>query len=166
MNCADCAFLCFAAIGSEAGKIMRAGEMVCCPLQNIEIERARNLPGTAVFKWRQNRRRPDSVAIDFSLSRNSRVKLVRHISAAHHANCWKQQRIERFGPTRGCQKFANIDVRALLECMNACIRASGSVNMHWPACDALKGMLEMILDRVAMRLTLPAGKRRAVISHD
>ena len=52
MNCADCAFLCFAAIGSEASKIMRAGEMVCCPLQNIEIERARNVPGTTVFERR------------------------------------------------------------------------------------------------------------------
>jgi hypothetical protein len=48
--------------------------------------------------------------------------------------------------------------------MNACIRASGSVNTHGPAGDALKGVLEMILDRVAMRLTLPAGERRAVIS--
>jgi hypothetical protein len=47
--------------------------------------------------------------------------------------------------------------------MNACIRASGSVNTHGPASDALKGVLEMILDRVAMRLTLPAGERRAVI---
>jgi hypothetical protein len=55
-------------------------------------------------------------------------------------------------------------VSALRECMNACVRASGSVNMHWPACDAFKGVLEMILDRVAMRLTLPAGERRAVIS--
>jgi len=50
--------------------------------------------------------------------------------------------------------------------MNACIRASGSVNMHGHAADALKGVLEMILDRVAMRLTLPAGERRAVISYD
>jgi hypothetical protein len=48
--------------------------------------------------------------------------------------------------------------------MDACIRSSGAVNTHWPASDALKGALEMILDRVAMRLTLPAGERRAVIS--
>jgi hypothetical protein len=50
--------------------------------------------------------------------------------------------------------------------MNACIRASGSVNTHWLAGDALKGVLETILDGVAMRLTLPAGERRAVINHD
>jgi hypothetical protein len=52
------------------------------------------------------------------------------------------------------------------EGVDACVCSSGSVNTHGPAGDALKGVLEMILDRVAMRLTLPAGERRAVISYD
>src|SRR5206468_4968138 len=62
--------------------------------------------------------------------------------------------------------FANIGVCALSESVDACVCPSGSVNTHGPAGDALKGVLEIVLDRVAMRLTLPAGERRAVISYD
>src|SRR5437868_628939 len=55
MNCADRAFFRFAAIGSEGGKIMRADKMFGCRSQNLEIERARDVPCTTIFEWRQNR---------------------------------------------------------------------------------------------------------------
>jgi hypothetical protein len=52
----------------------------------------------------------------------------------------------------------------LREGVYACIRSSGSVNAHTLAADALKRALQMILNGIAMRLALPAGKRRAIIS--
>src|SRR5437763_9391245 len=55
INCADRAFFLFAAIRSEAGKIMSADEMFGRPLQNFEIDWACDVPGPTIFKWRQNR---------------------------------------------------------------------------------------------------------------
>jgi hypothetical protein len=57
-------------------------------------------------------------------------------------------------------------MRTLCEGVNTGVRSSGAVNAHRFASDALKSALEMILHRVAMRLALPAGERRAVISDD
>jgi len=50
--------------------------------------------------------------------------------------------------------------------VNTGVRSSGAVNAHNRAGDALKRALEMILHRVAVRLALPAGERRAVVSDD
>ena len=57
-------------------------------------------------------------------------------------------------------------MRALCEGVNTGIRSSRAVNAHSFASDSLKGALEMILHRVAVRLALPAGERCAVISDD
>src|SRR5207244_2582858 len=97
----------------------------------------------------------------------TRVKMVRYVLAAHHAYGRRQQRVERFRPTRRRQNFVGkIDVCALREGVYACVRSPGSVNAHWCSGDALKRALQMILDSVAMRLALPAGEWRAVISRD
>jgi hypothetical protein len=40
------------------------------------------------------------------------------------------------------------------------------MDTHNSASDALKRALEVILHRVAMRLALPAGERRAVVRND
>jgi len=48
--------------------------------------------------------------------------------------------------------------------VNSSIRSSCAVNSHNFASDSLKRALEEILHCVAMRLTLPAGEWRAVVS--
>jgi hypothetical protein len=50
--------------------------------------------------------------------------------------------------------------------MNTGVRSSRAVNAHSSAGNSLKGAFEMILHRVAMRLTLPASERRAVVRND
>jgi hypothetical protein len=94
------------------------------------------------------------------------VKILRHVSTAKHANSRRQWRIERFDPTVSWQEFQDIDVRALREGMNTCVRSSRAVNADSSASDVLKGALEMILHRVAMRLALPTGERCTVVRND
>jgi hypothetical protein len=48
--------------------------------------------------------------------------------------------------------------------MDACIGASSSVHAHRRSGDLLKRALQMILDRVAMRLALPSRERCAIVS--
>jgi hypothetical protein len=50
--------------------------------------------------------------------------------------------------------------------MDAGVCSPGTVNAQAPANDPLKRVLQMVLNRVAMRLALPAGKRRAVVRDD
>jgi hypothetical protein len=164
INCADRAFLWLAAIGGEVGKVMGADEMSSSFLKRLQIERVGDVPGTAVFKWRQNGRAPDSVAIDLSFCRQTGVEIIRHISTAKHANTLRQRRIECFNPTVRWQRLTNIGVRALRERVNTCVRSAGPVYAHGPSSDALKGTFQMILDRVAVRLALPASELCAVIS--
>ena len=57
-------------------------------------------------------------------------------------------------------------MRALCEGVNNGVRSSRAVNAHNCASDALKRALEVILYRVAMRLALPAGEPRTVVSDD
>src|SRR6266481_5651003 len=56
INCADRILFRLAAIRSEAGEIVRAHEMFGSRFECSEIERARDMPGAAMFEWRQNRR--------------------------------------------------------------------------------------------------------------
>ena len=55
---------------------------------------------------------------------------------------------------------------ALGEGVDSSIRSSGSVNPHMLAAHAFKRSLEVILDRVAVGLALPACKRCAVVGDD
>ena len=57
-------------------------------------------------------------------------------------------------------------MRTLCQGVNTGVRSSCTVNAHSFASDTLNGALEIILHRVAMRLTLPAGERCAVVSDD
>jgi hypothetical protein len=50
--------------------------------------------------------------------------------------------------------------------MNTCIGSSGPEHPWSFAGNSLKRALEMVLNSVAMRLALPAGERRAVVSDD
>jgi hypothetical protein len=55
---------------------------------------------------------------------------------------------------------------ALREGVDACVRSPGPVNAHRPSGDAFKRAFEMILNGIAVRLTLPAGEWRAVVRDD
>jgi hypothetical protein len=50
--------------------------------------------------------------------------------------------------------------------MDACVRSACPMNARGSSGDALKRAFEMILNRVAVRLALPAGEWRAIISDD
>jgi hypothetical protein len=52
---------------------------------------------------------------------------------------------------------------ALCESVDACIRSPGPMNTDGLAPDTRKRALDMILNRVAMRLTLPAGKSFPIV---
>ena len=55
---------------------------------------------------------------------------------------------------------------ALRQGVDARIGSSGTVNAHRLTTNAFKCAFDMVLDRVAMRLTLPAGKSGPVISNN
>jgi hypothetical protein len=55
-------------------------------------------------------------------------------------------------------------MRALSKRMNTRVRTSRAVNLHVLSGHALKCPLKMILNRVAVRLTLPSGEGAAIIS--
>ena len=57
-------------------------------------------------------------------------------------------------------------MRALSKCVHAGIGASGTVNSQIIATNSPECALELVLNRVVMRLTLPSGKRRAVVGDD
>lgn len=57
-------------------------------------------------------------------------------------------------------------MRTLREGVHAGIGASRPVHPNRRALDAFERALEMILNSIAVRLTLPAGKGRAVIGND
>jgi hypothetical protein len=54
----------------------------------------------------------------------------------------------------------------LRECVDAGVRSSRAVNAHRFAKDPLKHALHVILNRIAMRLALPTGERRAIVCYD
>ena len=73
VNCPNRALLSFPAISSEAGKIMSANEVLGRCFQKFDIKWACDMPGAAIFEWRQHGARPDSVAIEFSFCRKARM---------------------------------------------------------------------------------------------
>ena len=56
-----------------------------------------------------------------------------------------------------------IDMSALCQSVDACIGSSGTVDADRLAADTLKRPLDMILNRVAMGLTLPSRKSFPVV---
>ena len=57
-------------------------------------------------------------------------------------------------------------MRALRKRVDPCIRATSSVHAHLLAANEPKRRLHVILNPVPIRLALPAGERRAIISDD
>ena len=55
---------------------------------------------------------------------------------------------------------------ALGERVNACIRPSGAVHSDRHAAYLLKSTLEMILNRIAVGLALPAAKPRTIVRNN
>ena len=57
-------------------------------------------------------------------------------------------------------------MRALGKGVDSSIRSAGAVNTHTLAADAFKRALEVVLNSVAMGLTLPARKRGPVVGNN
>ncbi len=56
-------------------------------------------------------------------------------------------------------------MRALRQSVDSGVSPSCTMNANPRAADFLKRVFQLVLNGVAMRLTLPAGKRRTVISN-
>jgi predicted acyltransferase len=57
-------------------------------------------------------------------------------------------------------------VGALGESVNSGIGATGAMHSHWLGTNLPDGLFEMVLNAVGIALTLPAGKRRAIVRDD
>ena len=57
-------------------------------------------------------------------------------------------------------------MRALGKGVDSSIRSAGAVNTHTLAADAFKRAFEVVLNSVAMGLTLPARKRGPVVGNN
>ena len=130
----------------------------------IEVERTYDVPGAAAFKWREHNSIPNAVAIRFSLCRKSRVERRGNKLAAHYANGWRQESVQRGDPPlRFIAAIGQIHVRALRQRMNTRIGPSGAMHPDRLGTDTQKSAFQMVLDRIAVRLTLPSGKRGTVV---
>src|SRR5437762_10385548 len=125
------------------------------------------MPGAIVFQGRKHFVIPDTVAIDFGLRGESRVKRCRYKAASHDANRWRQDAIQSRPPAIGAvTSFRKISVRALRKSVHARVSAPCAVNPHALRTDLLECVFQMVLNPVVVRLALPAGKRRAVVSNN
>src|SRR5262245_43381540 len=101
MDSSDRVLFRFAPVRGESREIMSTDKMSACALHDFEIDRTPDMPNPAVLQWWEDMGQPDSVTIDFSFCRKTRVKIIQHILGAKNPNGWRQQRVKRFNPTRG-----------------------------------------------------------------
>jgi hypothetical protein len=154
-------------IGRKRGKVMPAGEKSGRGGHSFAIDRRDHMPGAPEFMWRQDRPGPNPVTINFCPGRKARMKIGRHAPALQDANGRRQDGVERGRPLRQRQTvLRKIDMRALRKRVHSGIGASRSMHANRRPLDAFERALEMVLNPVAIRLTLPARKGRAVISND
>jgi len=122
------------------------------------------MPYAAVFQRRQDFIVPNPIPVYLSFGREAGMEGFRHKPALHDSDRRRKDAIQRRPPPlRPVTPGRNIHVGALGESVDARIRAAGPVHSHRLGTNLLKGFLEVILNAVAIRLTLPAGERRAVI---
>jgi len=57
-------------------------------------------------------------------------------------------------------------MRALCEGVDSSVRSSGPVNANTLVADAFKRSLEVVLNRIAMGLALPACKRSPIVGYN
>lgn len=122
------------------------------------------MPNPALFQRWQDLVIPNPIPVDFSFGREAGVEGFGHEPASHDSDCRREDAIQRRPPPlRAVTPGREIHVGALGESVDACIRAAGAVHSHGLGTNLLDGFLEMVLNAIAIRLTLPAGERRAVI---
>lgn len=154
-------------VDRKRGKVMAAGKKPGRGGHFFEIDRCDHMPGASEFMRRQNRPGPNPVTIKFCLGREARVKIVRHAPALQDANGRRQGGVERGRPLPPRQTvLRKIDMRTLRERVHAGICASRSMHSNCRTLDAFKRALEVILNPIAVRLTLPAREGRTVIGDD
>lgn len=82
----------------------------------------------------------------------------------HDANRRREETVESRTPAIDViARDRNIDVSALCQRVDAGISATGSMNAHLLGTNTSKSIFEMVLNAIAIRLTLPTRKRRAVV---
>ena len=125
------------------------------------------MPGAAVFQRRQNVRVPDAVPIHFALRCKTRVERFGDELTAHDPNGGRQNAIQRGNPPVGSiTPSRQIDVSALRDGVDSGIGSSRAMNANAFRTNMFECRLEVVLDAVAVGLTLPSGKWPAVIGDD
>jgi len=125
------------------------------------------MPCPVQLQGRQDGRSPNSIAIDFSFRRKTRVKLGGNILAPQNSNSWRQKCIDCSQPARCRHSLVwKIDMRALRERVNASVSAAGAMNARFNPSDPADGAFQVILNGGAMCLALPSGESCAVVGND
>lgn len=121
------------------------------------------MPGAVDLKGRQDLCRYDAVTINFSVCGKAGMKFFGNESAAKDSDLRWQGRVEREQKSRRIETRDQIGMCALSECMDAGVCASGAMHpdhfLRYPE----ESSLELVLNGIFLRLTLPAGEQGAVV---
>jgi len=135
-----------------------------CSPEDFQIERLRNVPGPTNLQWMKNRVVPNAVAVDFANGGVLSMKFCRCQLASNHANFGRKMSIHGRYPVREAHFLpGHLDMRHLSEGMNSGIRSSSPVQFNRGRHDLRESPLQVILNSVLIRLTLPTAKWSAVI---
>ena len=93
------------------------------------------------------------------------MKSLRHERAAENPDGGRKEGVKCVRPFARLQLLIDkIDMRTLSERVDTRVGSTGTVNAHAFSGYFMKSTLKMILNGVAMTLTLPAAKRASIIS--
>jgi hypothetical protein len=107
---------------------------------------------------------PDPVSIDLARRREPGVEFRRYLAAGNDSDTGRKIGIQSNPPSRSREPFGrDVDVSSLSQGMHTRIRSPGAVYLRRSIQDLHQRRFDVILDRVPVRLALPAGKRLAVI---
>src|ERR1043166_1824702 len=133
----------------------------------IEVERSDNVPRATAFQRWKHSSIPNPVAIDFSHCGKARMERLGDKAAPQNTNGWRQESVQRRDPTiRLIAALRQIHMGALGQSMDARVGSPGAMDPDGRGTDGLKSLLQLVLDRVSIRLALPAGKRGAVVGNN
>jgi hypothetical protein len=143
------------------------GKLVCTGAEGFVIERSRHMPGAAELKRRKHGCGREPITINLSAGQEAGVKSGRDEGTTNDANLRGKGCVE--GRYQNCGRESGrrkINMGALPEGMHSSVGAAGAVNADFLANDLEKGGLDLVLDRVATRLALPARKPSTIIGDD
>src|SRR4051794_41464690 len=87
------------------------------------------MPGSSVFKWWENGAVPDSVPVKLTFSRKSGVELRRYFHTSQNPDRRRQNSVQGGLQSLGVETIGGeVEMRALTDGMDACVRSSGTVH--------------------------------------